>query len=53
MKPRNPATPSTGERNGNAERPISLAPLDHETALAGLLAVPHPEATKPKNRKGR
>ncbi len=32
----------------NAEKPVSLAPLDLKTALGGLLAIPDPEATKPK-----
>ena len=35
----------------NEERPVSLAPLDVKKALAGLLAIPDPAATKPKNKK--
>ena len=35
------------------EKPVSLAPLDLQTALAGLLSIPNPDATKPviKERK--
>lgn len=36
--------------SGRAE-PISLAPLDLASALSGLLAIPDPEATKPKRKK--
>lgn len=32
---------------------VSLAPLGLRDALAGLLAIPNPEATKPKNKKAR
>ena len=30
---------------------VSLAPLDLRTALTGLLAIPDPDATKPKHEK--
>jgi hypothetical protein len=30
---------------------VSLAPLDLKSALSGLLAIPDPDATKPKNKK--
>lgn len=33
------------------EKPISLAPLDVTKALRGLLAIPDPEATKPKPKR--
>lgn len=37
--------------NTAAEKPVSLAPLDLRKALTGLLAVPDPEATKPKPKR--
>jgi len=30
------------------ERPVSLSPLHLREALSGLLAIPDPDATKPK-----
>jgi hypothetical protein len=33
------------------KKPVSLAPLDVQKALEGLLAIPDPEATKPKKKK--
>jgi len=38
------------EKKG-VEKPVSLSPLKLKDALAGLFAIPDPEATKPKNRK--
>ena len=32
-------------------RAVSLAPLDIKEALSGLLAIPDPDATKPKHEK--
>lgn len=42
---------SDGTQRKQAEKPVSLAPLEVEEALRGLFAVPDPDATKPKNRK--
>lgn len=33
------------------EKPVSLAPLKLPDALAGLFAIPDPDATKPKRKK--
>jgi len=35
------------------EGKVSLAPLDIKKALSGLLAIPDPDATKPKHEKER
>lgn len=32
---------------------VSLAPLDLKGALGGLLAIPDPDATKPKHKKAK
>lgn len=32
---------------------VSLAPLKLKDALSGLLAIPNPEATKPKHEKAK
>lgn len=32
---------------------VSLAPLDLAQAMKGLLAIPDPEATKPKREKAK
>jgi hypothetical protein len=49
MNARKVANPQHAAR----EKPVSLAPLKFGEALAGLLAIPDPDATKPKNRKKR
>jgi len=41
------------DKAGTDDGPVSLAPLDLRTALAGLLAIPDPNATKPKHEKAR
>lgn len=33
------------------ERPVSLAPLDLAGAMRGLLAIPNPDATRPKPKR--
>ncbi len=33
------------------EKPVSLTPLDLSRAMKGLLAIPDPDATKPKRKK--
>jgi hypothetical protein len=40
-----------GTREGR-DKPVSLAPLKPGEAIAGLFAIPNPEATKPKRKKG-
>jgi hypothetical protein len=40
--------PEITQRHGT---PVSLAPLDITKALCGLLAIPDPDATKPKRKK--
>lgn len=37
------------EKKG-VDDPVSLDPLSLQEALAGLLAIPDPERTKPKNK---
>jgi hypothetical protein len=50
-----PQTRTQHENDGGTEiaggSRISLAPLDIRRALSGLLVIPKPEATKPKNKK--
>lgn len=38
---------------GNKDDRVSLAPLGLGDALKGLLAVPDPDATKPKHKKAK
>ena len=40
------------EKLGEGEK-ISLAPLKLREALKGILAIPNPEATKPKHEKAK
>lgn len=48
-KPQNPGSAQKVQKS--VEKPVSLAPLSLSDAVAGLFAIPDPDATKPKNRK--
>ena len=37
----------------SSDDPVSLAPLKLDEALKGILAIPDPEATKPKHEKAK
>lgn len=49
--PHNTSDGPQRERNREAAKPVSLAPLKLPEALSALFAIPNPDATKPKRKK--